>query len=174
MKKYKILKNFISKEECSTLNNWIIENRNKSFFNDAGMKGKRLTTRGSSLVPFPEYVFPIQERLIKKLNIENVEYAPFWKGMVASHAFVGDTCYMHKDPVWKEGFKTLHCNVILSDCIGGEPLVEEEKLVVSKGDVWCYLVSDVLHGSDKVLGNIPRTMWVFGFLIKQKIYDELQ
>jgi hypothetical protein len=173
MKNYKILKNFLSEQECDLLNKWIIDNKDKPFFQNINMGGKRVSTRGSSLVPFPEYAYLIQKRLIKRLNITNVEYAPFYKGMISSYAFPSDTCYLHKDPVWKKGYKTLHCNVILSDCIGGEPLIEDEKLIVNKGDVWCYLVSDVMHGSDKVLGDVSRTMWIFGFLIPQIIYDQL-
>jgi hypothetical protein len=174
MKNYKILKNFLSDKECNSLNKWILKNKKEPFFKDADMGGKRLSTRFSHLVPFPKIAFSIKNRLIKKLNILKVEHPPFCHGMVASLAFVEDTLYMHKDPIWKEGLKTLHCNVILSDSLGGSPIIENEKLNLKKGDMWCYLVSDVEHGADKVLGDIPRTMWVFGFLINQEVYDRLQ
>jgi len=174
MKNYKIFKNFLSNNECYVLNNWIVENKDKNFFKDAFMGGKRLSTRFSKTVPFPKDVYRIKNRLIKKLKIKKVKHPPFCDGMVASLAFVEDTLYMHKDPIWKEGLKTLHCNVILSDSLGGSPIIEGEKLKLKKGDMWCYLVSDVEHGADKVLGDKPRTMWVFGFLIEQEIYDRLQ
>lgn len=173
MKNYKIFKKFLSNKECGVLNNWIINNKDKDFFKDARMYGKRLSTRYSETVPFPKSVFSIKNRLIKKLKLTEVIHPPFCEGMVSSYAFVGDILPMHKDPIWKEGLKTLHCNVILSDSIGGEPIIESEKIKVEKGDMWCYLVSEVNHAAEEVLGNVPRTMWVFGFLVDNKVYDRL-
>jgi hypothetical protein len=172
MKPYKIFKNFLSEKECFVLNKWILNNKNKSFFKDAGMNGKRVTTRYSEHVPFPKDVFFIKEKLINRLQLPEVKHPPFCEGMVASYASVGDTLYIHKDPIWEDGLKTLHCNVVLSDSEGGFPIVENEILKIKKGDMWCYLVSDVCHGSSVVTGNIPRTMWVFGFLIEQHVYDK--
>ena len=174
MKKYKILKNFLSEKECNVLNNWIIDNKNKHFFKDAGMKGTRVTTRFSEKIYFPEEAFFIKKKLISKLQLSEVKHPPFHEGMVASYAPVGDKLFSHIDPIWEEGLKTLHCNVTLSDCEGGLPIIENEILNIKKGDMWCYLVSDVYHGCSLVTGKTPRTMWVFGFLIKDSIYDRLQ
>jgi len=173
MKDFEIIKEFLFKEECNVLNKWILDNKDNSFFKDAEMNGKRLTTRFSSVVSFPKEAYYIKDRLIKKLNILKIEHPPFYDGMVASLAFVGDELYAHKDPIWKDGLKTLHCNVLLSDSMGGAPIIKNKKLNIKKGDMWYYLVSDVEHGADKVLGNIPRTMWVFGFLVDKEIYDRL-
>jgi len=166
VKTYKLIKNFLSEEECTFLNKWIVDNKNKDFFKDANMNGKRVTTRYSENVPFPKDVFSIKERLINLLQLPEVRHPPFYEGMVASYAPVGDKVYIHKDPIWEEGLKTLHCNVVLSDSEGGFPIVEDETLKIKKGDMWCYLVSDVNHGCSTVTGTIPRTMWIFGFLIK--------
>lgn len=171
MKNYKIFKNFLSKKECSYLNEWILSNKNKTFFKDAGMNGTRVTTRYSENVPFPKDVFLIKKKIIDKLQLTEIRNPPFCEGMVASYAPVGDILYNHKDPVWEDGLKTLHCNVVLSDSDGGLPIIENEILKIKKGDMWCYLVSDVYHGCSLVTGKIPRTMWVFGFLIKQNIYE---
>ena len=166
MKTYKLIKNFLSEEECTLLDKWIVDNKNKDFFKDANMNGKRVTTRYSENVPFPKDVFSIKERLINLLQLPEVRHPPFYEGMIASYAPVGDNVYIHKDPIWEEGLKTLHCNVVLSDSEGGFPIIEDEILKIKKGDMWCYLVSDVNHGCSTVTGNIPRTMWIFGFLIK--------
>jgi hypothetical protein len=174
VKPYKIFKNFLSEQECSNLDKWILDNKDNFFFKDAGMNGKRVTTRYSENIPFPKNVFFIKEKLINKLQLPEVKHPPFCEGMVASYASVGDTLYIHKDPTWEDGLKTLHCNVVLSDSEGGFPIIENEILKIKKGDMWCYLVSDVYHGCSVITGNIPRTMWVFGFLIKKDVYDRLQ
>jgi hypothetical protein len=164
MKQYKIFKNFLSEKECSTLNEWVLDNKDKSFFKDAGMNGTRATTRYSENVPFPKDVFFIREKLINRLQLTEVKHPPFSEGMVASYAPVGDTLYSHKDPIWEEGLKTLHCNVILSDSEGGLPIIENEILNIKKGDMWCYLVSDVYHGCSLVSGKNTQNnvgIWIF-------------
>ena len=62
MKPYKIFKNFLSEKECSDLNKWILDNKDESFFKDAGMNGKRVTTRYSENVPFPKYTLKMYQR----------------------------------------------------------------------------------------------------------------
>jgi hypothetical protein len=175
MKNYKIYKNFLTEKECDILSKWILENKDKSFFKDAGMNGIRLTTRYSNdnEFVFPKESYKIKEKIINKLKIKNFNLPHFKDGMVASYAEPGDTCFNHKDPVWKKSTKTLHCNIKLSDNTGGNPIIEDKKLNLKKGDMWIYPVSDVIHGSDLVTGTISRTIWVFGFCITQEDYDRL-
>ena len=173
MKKYKIFKNFINDEECNILSRWIINNKDNVFFKDANMKGKRLTTRYSDNFIFPSLCYKIQDRIITTLKLENSHLANFKDGMVASYAEPGDTCYIHKDPIWKENTITLHSNIKLSNNKGGEPIIEGEKIRLNKKDMWTYPVSNVNHGSDMVLGKAPRIMWVFGFSINQKTYQSI-
>ncbi len=171
-KNYKIYKNFVSIEECNILSNWIIENKDDTFFKDAKMKGKRLTTRYSDNFVFPKLAYGIQNKIIKKLNLKNYYLANFKDGMVASYAEPGDTCYIHKDPVWVEDTITLHCNIKLSDHMGGSPIIEGKEINLNKGDMWLYPVSDVNHGSNIVKGISPRTLWIFGFsILKQNIKE---
>ena len=169
-KNYRIYNNFISIEECNYLSNWIIENKNNAFFKDANMNGKRLTTRYSDNFYFPKLAYQIQNRVIKKLNLKDYYLSNFKDGMIASYAEPGDTCYIHRDPVWIENTITLHCNIKLSSNEGGNPIIEGEKINLKKGDMWVYPVSNVDHGSDIVLGDIPRTMWVFGFSINKNMW----
>jgi len=173
MRYCKIIKNFLSEEECNILNQWILDNNKKYFFKDANMGGKRITTRYSENIPFPKEAFSIKERLIKKLELSEIKHPPFCEGMVASYAEIGDNLYLHKDPIWQDDLKTLHCNVVLSNSEGGFPIIEDKNLDIKKGDLWCYLVSEVLHGSSSVIGKIPRTMWVFGFLIDINTYNKI-
>jgi hypothetical protein len=175
MKNYKIFKNFLTERQCDILSEWILENKDKSFFKDANMKGIRLTTRYSNVNDFifPKESYKIKEKIINKLKIKKFNLPSFKDGMIASYAASGDTCYNHKDPVWKENTITLHCNIKLSNNLGGNPVIENEKINLKKGDMWIYPVSNVIHGSDLITGKIPRTTWIFGFCIKQEDYDRL-
>jgi len=167
-KKLKIYHNFISDQECEVLNTWILENKSKSFFKDAGMNGNRITTRYSNEdeITYPKTAFEIRNKIISKLNLNNYKKPPYPYGMVASCAFQGDTCYEHLDPIWYKGYTTLHCNVKLSNSLKGDVVIEKETVEIKKKDLWVYEVSKKNHGSNTVKGNIPRTMWVFGFCIK--------
>jgi len=168
MKNYKIHKKFLNKKECDVLSKWIVDNKHNSFFKNAEMGGIRLTTRYSDGFIFPKEAYKIKEKIINKLKIKDFNLPGFKDGMVASYASPGDTCYDHKDPVWKENTITLHCNIKLSDNLGGNPIIDNEKIYLEKGDMWSYPVSEVMHGSDLVTGTVPRTMWVFGFCITRE------
>jgi hypothetical protein len=173
MKNYNLIKNFISLKDCDYLSNWIIDNKDKDFFKNANMGGDRYTTRYSAFFEFPKKAYEIQEKIIKELKLNNFLLPDFKDGMVASYADIGDTCYLHKDPIWIDKTKTLHCNIKLSNNEGGNPIIANEKICLEKGDMWAYPVSEVMHGSDLVTGAIPRTMWVYGFCITQEDYDRL-
>jgi hypothetical protein len=171
--KYHILKNYIDFQICDELASWIVENKNMPFFEDANMDGKRLTTRYSSEFEFPLIAYDIQSKIIETLHLKDFSLVNFKNGMVADFADKGDTCYKHTDRVWKEGTITLHCNIKLSDCKGGEPFIDEEELILEKSDLLIYPVSIVEHGSKIVTGNIPRMIWTFGFSITIEDYTRI-
>jgi hypothetical protein len=166
--KIKIYKNFLNQKDCYDLFQWILTNSNEPFFKNANMNGNRVTTRYSSEeeITYPQLAFEIRNRIKYKLNIKEKGKPEYPYGMVASCAFPGDTCYEHKDPVWVEGTRTVHCNIICSDSEGGYPIVEEEEYKVNKGDMWVYDVSKYNHGSSELKMGVPRTMWIFGFCIE--------
>ena len=167
MKNYKVYKNFISDIECDELNSFISTYKSTSIFQDAKMDGNRITTRYSNpkSFSFPNLAYQIQKRIISVLHLTNFQYPPNKDGMVASHALSEDTCYEHKDPQWYPNTKTLHCNVALTSFQGGESLIEEKSVKLEKGDLLCYFVSEVNHGSSAILGSNPRNLWIFGFSI---------
>ncbi len=168
--KYYILRNYLNFQVCDELATWIKENKNKSFFEDANMDGKRLTTRYSTEFEFPRKAYDLQKKIIEMLKIKDYSLVNFKDGMVADFADIGDTCYKHTDRVWKEGTITLHCNIKLTNCEGGEPFVEDETFIFNKGDLLIYPVSVVEHGSKIVTGTIPRMIWTFGFSISPEDY----
>ena len=171
--KYKIYENYLDKKNCLELQNWILEHINTPIFEDANMEGNRLTTRYSDNFEFPHQAISIRDRIIQILCLSDYSFVSFNEGMMADYAMPGDTCYKHTDRVWKEGTITLHCNIKLTDCIGGEPFIEDKIIQMNIGDMLVYPVSIVEHGSNLVKGKNPRLFWMFCFCIKQSDYQRL-
>jgi len=163
--KIKIYQNFIDNEYCDVLKNWIFKNKNLSFFSDANMNGKRVTTRYSKEnIVFPQEAFEIKNKIINHLNLKFFKHAPFIHGMYASIAFKNDDCYLHKDPRHYNNHITLHCNLKLNDTVGGDILVEDQVYKLNKGDLWVYPTSEINHGSNKLISD-NRLIWVYGFCL---------
>jgi hypothetical protein len=162
----KVIPNFVSDIECQVLSDWILQNHHS--FTDAGMGGKRKTTRYlSNDIKFPQSALDIRVRIKQNLQLEDMVRPPFINGMVASYAEPGDTCYEHMDPVWCEGHHTMHCNVIVQKPeSGGNVVIEGREYNLPKGDLICYYVSNLNHKVTEVFGDKPRLMWVFGFCVE--------
>jgi hypothetical protein len=169
------IKNFISDEEVKVLSEWILDNHNEPYFKEANMGGSRKTTRYSSEEDFeyPNEVHEIRKRIIKLFKLERNEalyyIPPFKDGAVASYAPPGDTCYAHKDPMWHEGFHTVHCNIICqAPDAGGLLSLEGTEYEMKEKELFCYIVSEQEHGVTEVIGTKARLMWVFGFCVTTK------
>lgn len=137
------------------------------------MNGNRMTTRYSTNFSFPVTASRVQSHVIGFLGLSEYIIAPFNQGMIADIALPGDTCYMHTDRVWKEGFITMHCNIYLSNFTGGEAIVENTVIKLSRGDMLVYPVSIVNHGSLKVQPPDARLLWTFGFCISDSEYQRI-
>lgn len=164
-----IYRNFLSDRYCSVLSQWIDDNKDAETFKDSSHDGtKRRTTRNmSSERSYPELAYKTQSRvegIISKL-FDSVERVPsFRDGMYASIGFEGDSCGVHKDPVYIPGTTTYHVNIILSDHEGGELVVEDEVIELGRGDAILYPVSELEHSTKPVFAG-TRMFWCFGFCI---------
>ena len=68
---YKIIKNFISREEQNDLVKWIMNNKdNTELFKDANMNGNRITTRYSKKFSFHDTAYVIQKRIIDNFKFD--------------------------------------------------------------------------------------------------------
>lgn len=172
--------NFISREEAREMSSWVLSNKENNFFTDANMGGLRLTTRYSNhdVFEYPSVALNIRKRIVETLYLREEESfnikPPFKNGIVASCAFSGDTCYEHIDPVWHQGFNTLHCNVITqSPDKGGDLLLSGINEPMQELELCCYLVSKIPHSTTLIEGNKERIMWVFGFCINDEKWKVL-
>jgi|TARA_E500000318_G_C3518334_1_gene195308 hypothetical protein len=161
----KILKSFIDNNYCNILSNWILNKKDTDLFQDANMKGNRLTTRYTKKdVVYPQEAFEIRNKIINHLDLKYFKYAPFTYGMYASVASKGDTCYLHKDARHFDNHHTIHCNLKLNNTEGGDVLVEDKTYSVEKGDLWMYPVSEINHGTN-LLTSDNRLIWVYSFCL---------
>ena len=167
--------NFISQETKNELNRWTIQNYEKSFFHDAnmGVERTRLTTRyhkNCSDIIFPNAAIEIQNKLqdILKSNGKSFIVCPnYCHGIVNGIGFEGGDIYEHIDPIYKQNTFTLHCNIISQKSIeGGTTYIDGKKYETNETDLLMYPVSQIRHFVDKIVGNIPRILWVFGFCIE--------
>lgn len=172
--------NFISPNEAQELSNWILQNKDKEFFKDANMKGNRVTTRFSTNMDFkyPSIIKDLRNKIVDLLDLDKEEndkiYPPFKEGAVASCAFTGDTCYEHIDPIWYNGFHTMHCNIITQAPENGGNLVLNGVLEqMNERELICYLVSKLPHATTLIEGSKERLMWVFGFCIQDDKWNKL-
>jgi hypothetical protein len=172
--------NFVSCIEAQEMTSWVLNNKEKKFFNYANMGGVRLTTRFSNHDSFeyPNVVLNIRKKIVGMLNLHEEESfnikPPFKNGIVASCAFPGDTCYEHIDPVWHQGFNTMHCNVITqSPNKGGDLVLDGVLEPMQELELCCYLVSKIPHRTTLIEGSKERIMWVFGFCIDDYKWDVL-
>jgi hypothetical protein len=163
----------ITEQERLALLGWVELNKGSPCFRDANMGGKRVTTRytPASEFSFPFEAYSIRNRIKDALGFCTEPTPEFKDGMVASYASHGDTCYEHVDPRWHDGLYTVHCNVILSAPEeGGDLYVEGRKWQMPEGQLICYPVSEIIHGTSLVKGVKPRLMWVFGFCVAPQQY----
>lgn len=161
------VRGFLSAADAQVLAEWILTNRHQPFFQDARMRGRRVTTRYSDEgFAFPAPSFAARRRLQQVFERYGAVAAPFKDGMVASCAYPGDTCFSHVDPVWVTGHTTVHCNVIVSAPeSGGDAVISGAHFTMPERDLLCYPVSALPHETTRVGGSRPRLMWVFGFCV---------
>jgi hypothetical protein len=114
----------------------------------------------------PREVWDIKKHIINLYGLESEKQEPIYKdycGFITE----GGSIHSHKDPN-EQGFIHTRFNVLLSKPLaGGEPVQEGNIISVEEGDIWRCDAGKVLHWSTPVVGNKPRIVLSFGFLLKE-------
>ncbi len=182
MKKVRVVKEFVSKKDLKTLNDWSLKNyrENPNQYYDAHMDPdnprSRFTTRLDNevdhidenvFIKYPKIAYNIQDRIRAKFELWDQDRPPsFVDGIVNGIGVRDGYIKEHIDPVYFPGTHTLHCNVISQKSDhGGVTIIGGEEYDIDVGDLLCYVVSDVKHRVTKTKGNTNRILWVFGFCI---------
>ena len=182
MKKVRVVKEFVSKKDLKTLNDWSLKNYEENPdqyhdpFMDPNNPKSRLTTRLNNelnhitenvFINYPKTAYNIQNRIRAKFELWNQNHPPSFVDGIVNGIGVRDGCIKeHIDPIYFPGTHTLHCNVISQKSDhGGVTIIGGEEYDIDVGDLLCYVVSDVDHEVTMTRGSTNRIIWVFGFCI---------
>jgi hypothetical protein len=174
-----LVPNFLSPEEIQALKDWTNQAVVDGQFVD-GITGdwdkkefsrtsKRLTNRMSHKIHYPELVKTLQDRI--RQTVPLTAEAPVIEnhgkdGVVVSVTYNDGDVYKHKDPSVGEGVVGLRCNILASKAeSGGTIHVEDKTYDLNEGDMMCYLVTERYHSVEVCGGDIPRTLFMFGFVV---------
>lgn len=89
---------------------------------------------------------------------------PGFQNMTTNHFLDGACTHRHIDDS-PEGYVHVRCNVMLEKPpIGGNPILDDERVEVEVGDMWICLASLEWHASEPIQGG-QRVMFSFGGLV---------
>lgn len=178
-----IVKDFITEQERLELVDWIINNHEKDYFQDAcmGRANTQWTTRywgkaGEDLTElvFPHAVYAIQTRVKHQLNLTeaNHKLPPFKDGIAAyyytEHAGISE----HTDAIWYPQTYTVHANIIVQAAEqGGITRIGADYWPTGTRDLLVYPVSRVSHRVNRCMGSTPRLLWTWAFCPATHTYD---
>lgn len=140
-------------------------------------KCKRWSTRFTEdHIFFPDIAYETQKKIESHFGISKEYRTVFSKGQGIysglSEPYCGYYEY-HTDPVYEKDTITLHCNIVVTENVGGEVEIHDEIIEMKKGMVIMYPVSLVPHRVLAVRNNTFRNLWVFGYSIPEKEYSSL-
>lgn len=165
------VKDFLSADECSALNDWADEGVSKKWLDLGisdrhwGYKGRVTSRLYADRFENPQFVLDLSSRIRAYCGVSDYPLVEGHgrDGIVVSCTFTGGDVYPHCDGQSNTGAATLRCNVMTraaeAGCvlhIGGQPID------IEVGELHCYLVSEHEHFVTPVEGSTSRVMWMFG------------
>jgi hypothetical protein len=114
----------------------------------------------------PKEVWEIKEKVVDFFKLHDAKQEPIFKDYCG---YIKEGGAIHKHTDINEG-SLIHTrfNVMISKPIeGGEPVQNNIVLSVNEGDVWRCDAGKVLHWCTPVIGNKPRIVLSFGFLLEE-------
>jgi hypothetical protein len=173
-------KNFLSPEECSTLNSWVMKAIDNKWLDQSLSRGdwtykKRLTTRMyGDRFEYPQFVLDISNKIRSFCGISSYDIVEGHgrDGVLCSCTFDGGDVYLHADGLTEKGLYVLRCNVVTqAPDSGGKLYVADELVDVEAGELHCYLASGFAHEVTSVEGNTPRILWMFGAAVPYEDWE---
>jgi hypothetical protein len=171
-----IVKNFLSADECSKLNNAAKKGIELGWLDKGKNRGKheykdRLTSRmHMQNHEYPQIVLDTLNKIRKFCKIEQYSIAEgkaknYGKnGVIVSVTYNGGDTYEHNDPRSDCGlYATYKCNVLTQKPKnGGILFVNDKEILLEEGDLHCYFASEIKHYVTPSSGDTPRILWMFG------------
>lgn len=143
----------------SPIINWAIANKRLFKPNGFGRQYGDL-----ALLNAPAIVWDIKNKIINHYNLQGCQQEPIFKdycGFITE----GGAIHKHRDPNKGDKIHT-RFNVMVSKPIsGGIPLISGQEIHVEEGDVWRCDAGLYEHWCTPVIGDRPRIVLSFGFLV---------
>jgi hypothetical protein len=169
-----IFKNFLDKDTCNQLNDWVDLGVEKKWLDKGASPGdtwenyKRLTTRNyQDRFNYPQLVYDVSNSITKQLNIADLSKSIVGggkDGIVVSYMLAGGDTTFHTDPKENNDLEILRCNILTrKPDNGGVLVIGTRKIELEVGDLHCYLPSTISHYVTETSGNTPRVLWMFGY-----------
>jgi hypothetical protein len=172
--------NFITHYECEKLFEWTFSKYKNQELKYTKHCERHTTRFINEHIIFPSEAYTIQDRIEKKYNILSRYRTIFANGQGIysglAEPFKGHY-EKHKDPVYRKDTVTLHCNIVVTENLGGEVCINGELIEMKRGMLIVYPVSEVEHEVLPVRDNTFRNLWVFGYSVpKNELFecDELK
>lgn len=155
----------ISTDEQNKIIKWVVDNH-KSFLNVSFNSLKRKFDYDSEL---PGIFMKVRERIInleglEEINKEERNINLYYKNVI-SYMYNGSKLKTHKDQKYKGYVFTKYIVYIQLPNIGGLPIYNDVIYHVKEKSYLKYEASEVFHSCQNVIGDIPRIVLTFGFLI---------
>jgi hypothetical protein len=174
-----IFPKFITPEECNILNLWTTYALKHDWL-DKGIdrtgdprEPNRYSTHGNphKFGRYPDIAYSIYDRISKFLDLRRMDKSVTnggKDGIVVSCTLLGGDIFKHIDVREPGNFHLLRCNILTqAPEIGGQLVVNGNKIDVEIGDLHCYINTKYQHSVSLVQGNINRILWMFGYQISE-------
>lgn len=112
----------------------------------------------------PKEIWDIKKQVVDLYGLQNAKQEPVYKDYCG---YITEGGAIHKHTDSNEG-NLIHTrfNVLVSKPIaGGSPTQDGKEISVEEGDIWKCEAGKVLHWCTPVVGNKPRIVLSFGFLL---------
>jgi hypothetical protein len=112
----------------------------------------------------PAEVWEIKRKIVEANGLQNAEQEPVFKDF-CGYITAGGAIQPHKDSD-HNGKQHVRFNVLISKPKqGGVPVQDGKEISVDEGEVWRCDASQVRHWCTPVVGQKPRIVLSYGFLI---------
>jgi hypothetical protein len=150
---------FASESQLKEIQEWA--EHNKHLFRPNG-KGRQFGI--FSELSYPSAALELRNKIIDEFGLEGKQQEPLFKDY-CGYITEGGAIHEHSDPN-KDGLIHTRFNVLISKPVsGGVPIQNGKEIEVEEGDVWRCDAGIVKHWCTEVVGDKPRIVCSFGFLL---------
>ena len=158
-----IIRNFISQEDCEILNDWTAQAIKEDQFTELVRKsdiGKWPTKQDTKKIRGAAGRSEGKDGVMVTITYD--------QGEVNTHK---DFMENHSD----ETHEGLRCNILTSKSASGGLIISDGlSYDLNIGDMMCFLATKYEHSVEKCIGDIPRILFIYGFILSSGEWEKQQ